>query len=88
MPEAVASWTDSCECDRKLSRRPRLAKGSGDLLLDSDHPQVPLGLVIGKGKREINEISQHLLGSPQLLIEQILGGTLLAPPAALGKVFG
>jgi hypothetical protein len=45
----------------------RLAKGSSDLLLDFDHPQISFGLIIGKGNREINEIGKHLLGGLRLM---------------------
>ena len=72
-----------------ISRRSVLtAKGSCYLLLDFDHPQIPLSLVIGKRDPEIVQKGQHLVGPPQQVIEQILGGTLPAPPASLGNVFG
>jgi len=71
------------------SRCPVLTtKRSGDLLLDFDHPQIPFGLVIRKGDRQIVQEGEHLFGSSQQVIQQILGGTLLAPPALLGYVFG
>jgi hypothetical protein len=51
-----------------------------------DHAQVPFRLSIGKGDREIIQESQHLLGSPQEGIQQVLRGTLLAATSPLGAM--
>ena len=40
------------------------AKCARNLLLDFDHPQIPLGLIVGKRDRQIVEKGQYLLGAP------------------------
>src|SRR5579859_5700593 len=58
----------------------RTAKGARNLLLYFCHPQVPLGLIVGKRNPQVIEPCQHLIGTTQQRIQQILGLALLAPP--------
>ena len=49
--------------------RPVLAaKGSRDLLLDFDHPQITLGLIVRKWQRKVVEKGQHLVRSSQQVV--------------------
>jgi hypothetical protein len=40
-------------------------KGPGNFLLNFDHPQISLGLVVRKGQSQVVEKSENLLGSPK-----------------------
>lgn len=60
----------------KGSRSRGTAKGARDLLLHFGKASVTLSLVVGKGNGEIVEQSQHLLGTREQRIEQILGWAL------------
>src|SRR5712691_7312477 len=53
------------------------AKGAGNLLLNFCPAKIPLGLVVGKRNAQVVEQRQHLLGTPQQRIQQILGLALL-----------
>jgi site-specific DNA recombinase len=57
-------------------------EGAGDLLLDFDHAQVALCLVVGERDAEVGQEGQHTLRLSQQGIEQILGGSLFGPAAA------
>src|SRR5256714_14805933 len=59
------------------------AKGARNLLLDFGPAKIALGLIVGKGNAQIVEQGQHLLGTHQQGIEQMLGLALLAPTFAL-----
>src|SRR5262249_32315996 len=37
------------------------AKGSSNVLLDVHHPQIPLGLIVRQGQRQVIGKGQHLL---------------------------
>src|SRR5437773_4317297 len=58
----------------------RTAKGARNLLLHFRQAKVPLGLIVRKRNAQVVEQSQHLLGTQEQCIEQILGLALLAPP--------
>ena len=58
------------------------AKGARNLLLHFRPAQVPLGLVVRKRNAQIVEQRQHLLGTQEQRIQQILGLALLAPAFA------
>src|SRR6266704_5236661 len=57
----------------------RTAKGPRNLLLHFRPAKVPLGLVVRKRNAQVVEQSQHLLGTQEQRIQQILGLALLAP---------
>src|SRR6266851_388322 len=56
----------------------RTAKSASNLLLHFGPAQVPLGLVVGKRNPQVVEQRQHLLGTQEQRIQQILGLALLA----------
>src|SRR5437016_14066171 len=60
----------------------RTAKGARNLLLHFRPAKIPLRLVVRKRNAQIVEQSQHLLGTQEQGIEQILGLALLAPAFA------
>src|SRR6266446_33084 len=66
----------------KSSDPSRTPKGARNLLLHFCPAKVPLGLVVGKRNPQVVEHSQHLLGTQEQRIEQILGLALLAPAFA------
>ncbi len=50
--------------------RPLLAaKGARNLLLDFEHAQITLRLIVGEGHPQVLHKCQHLLGPPQQVIE-------------------
>ncbi len=57
----------------------RTAKGTSNLLLHFGPAQIPLRLVVGKRDREVVEQGQHLLGTREQRIQEILGRALLDP---------
>src|SRR5450759_2076375 len=59
------------------------AKGAGNLLLNFRPAQVPLGLVVGKRNAQVVEQRQHLLGTQEQRIQEILGLALLGSAFAL-----
>src|SRR5450759_1340926 len=58
-------------------------KGARNLLLNFRPAKVALSLVVRKRNPQVVEQRQHLLGTPQQRIQQILGLALLAPAFAL-----
>src|SRR5450755_504166 len=61
----------------------RTAKGARNLLLNFGHPKVSFGEIVAKRKPQVIEQSQHLIGTQEQRIQQILGLALLAPAFAL-----
>src|SRR5207342_1637198 len=61
------------------------AETAGDLLLNFDHANIALGQTIIKWDGEIVQEGQHSLLLVAESVEQIAGGTLLAPSFALGR---
>src|SRR5579863_2729540 len=57
----------------------RTAKGASNLLLNFRPAQIPFRLVVRKRNAQVVEGSQHLLGTCQQCIQQILGLALLLP---------
>src|SRR6266704_1763193 len=55
----------------------RTAKGSRNLLLNFRPAKIPLGLVVRKRNAQVVEQRQHLLGTQEQRIQQILGLALL-----------
>jgi hypothetical protein len=63
------------------------AKGARNLLLHFAHPQITLRLMVGAGHPQIFYKRQHVLGSPQQVIQHVLGRTLLASSPSLWQVW-
>ncbi len=55
----------------KSRRAARCAKGPRTLLLDFDHAQVTLGLLVRKRDGEVIQKGQPLLGTSQPVVEQV-----------------
>src|SRR5919198_368636 len=62
------------------------SEGARNLLLDFCHPKISFSLIVRKWEREVVQKSQHLVGSIQEGIEQILGGSLFGRTLAFGNV--
>jgi hypothetical protein len=63
----------------------RTAKGAGNLLLNFCPAKIPLGLIVRKRNAQVVEQRQHLLGTQEQRIQQILGLALLAPAFARSR---
>src|SRR5260221_5239294 len=57
------------------------AEGARDLLLDFDHAQVPLRLIVVEGHGEVLEEQERLMFIHPEPVEQVAGRALLTPPA-------
>jgi site-specific DNA recombinase len=60
------------------------AEGARDFLLDFEHAQIPLGLVVVEGDREILEEGQDLVLSHPKAFEQLARGRLLEASTLVG----
>src|SRR5260370_7073128 len=62
------------------------AEAPGDLLLDFDHAQISLRLIVVKRDRKIEQEAQHGPLAPRKSIQQIASRTLFrSPRCALGR---
>jgi len=65
------------------------AECAGDLLLDLDHPQVSLALVVVEGHTEVVHEGQDFPWVVPEAIQEVLGrGLFLSPPFLLGRRIG